>query len=220
MSVHHRQQHLADVLRLVVFAIRKLDLVELRNALNDVRHLVAKALRDLRRRDVRIFNGIVQQAGGDSRRVHLQLCKHLRHFKRMDDVRLATGPLLPRMLLQAEPPRRTDHLQVIQRPIGADRLQKRLEVTVNGRDLSVGESRQVGRCEDVRSQRYIGRRRRKRVFQKAQRRPALHPGAKPSSASPSVSRAELAWPGRVISGVAASGETGWTGAIVHYKRTR
>ena len=41
---HHRQQHLANVFRLAVFAIGELDLVDLGDAFDDVRHLLAELL--------------------------------------------------------------------------------------------------------------------------------------------------------------------------------
>ena len=43
----HGEQHLADVLGLVVFAVGELDLVELGDAFDDVRDLLAEALGDL-----------------------------------------------------------------------------------------------------------------------------------------------------------------------------
>ena len=39
---HHRQQHLAHVFGLTVFAVRELDLVDLGDAFDDVRHLLAE----------------------------------------------------------------------------------------------------------------------------------------------------------------------------------
>src|SRR6201996_3062515 len=44
---HHGEQHLAYILGLAVFAVRKLDLVNFGDTLDDVRHLLAKELRDI-----------------------------------------------------------------------------------------------------------------------------------------------------------------------------
>ena len=44
-SRDHGQQHLADVLRLAVFAVGELDFVDLGDALDDVRDLLAEMLR-------------------------------------------------------------------------------------------------------------------------------------------------------------------------------
>jgi hypothetical protein len=94
----HGQQHLAHVFSLAVFAIGKLDLVDLGDALDDVGHLVAEAGGNLLVGGGRVLDRVVQQAGGDGRRVHLHLRQHLGHLERMDDVRLAGGPHLPFMM--------------------------------------------------------------------------------------------------------------------------
>ncbi len=124
---HHGQQHLADVLRLVVFAIGELDLIELGDSFDDVRDLVVEAPGDLRTGHVRVFNGIVQQAGGNGRRIHLQVRKNLADLKRMDDVRLAAGTLLALMLLHAEDPGRANELQVVVGPVIVDGREQVLE---------------------------------------------------------------------------------------------
>ena len=85
----HGQQHLAHVFCLPVFAVRKLDLVDLRDAFNDVRHLVAELLRDVGSRDGCVFDRVMQQARGNRRCVQLHVCQHQRYFQRMQHVRLA-----------------------------------------------------------------------------------------------------------------------------------
>ena len=101
---HHGQQHFAHVLGLAVFAIGELDLVDLGHALDDMRHLVAEVGGDLLVGGRRVLDRIVQQAGGDGRRVELHLRQHFGHFQRMDDVRLARGAHLAGMMLHAELP--------------------------------------------------------------------------------------------------------------------
>ena len=86
---HHGQQHLAYILGLAVFAIGKLDLVDLGDALYDVGHLVAKLLADLLVGSRCVLDGVMQQARGDGGRVHLHLRQHLGNLQRMNDVRLA-----------------------------------------------------------------------------------------------------------------------------------
>jgi len=49
--IYHRQHHLAQVLRLRFFGRRKIDLADLRYALDNVRHLLAKFLPDFDRRN-------------------------------------------------------------------------------------------------------------------------------------------------------------------------
>ncbi len=116
----HGQQHLADVLRLMVFAVGELDLVEFRDPLDDVRHLLAEALLDLFGGHIGVFDRVMQQAGGNRRRIHLQLRQHQRDLQRMPRIGIARGALLAFMLLQAEGPRMTDDLQVVARPVPMD----------------------------------------------------------------------------------------------------
>ncbi len=124
---HHRQQHLADVLCLVIFAICELDLIQLRHTFNDVRHLIVELLRNLVRCDVGIFNRIMQQSRRYRSRIHLQLRQHLPYLERMNDVWLAAGALLACMLPHAEHPRLADNIQIISRPVRMHRLQKLLK---------------------------------------------------------------------------------------------
>jgi hypothetical protein len=69
----HGEEHLADVLGLVIFAVGELDFVELGDAFDDVGDLLAEALFDLFGGDVGVFDGVVEEAGGDGGGVHLEL---------------------------------------------------------------------------------------------------------------------------------------------------
>ena len=102
---HHGQQHLAHVLGLPVLAVGELDLVDLGHALDNVRHLVAESLANLLAGRRRIFDGVVQQGGGDGRRVQLHLRQHLGHLERMHNIGLAGGARLPLVVAHAELPR-------------------------------------------------------------------------------------------------------------------
>ena len=142
---HHGKKHLADVLGLVVFTVGELDLVELGDAFDDVRHLLAKALGDLGRGDIGVFDRIVQQAGGDGGRVHLQLSEHLADLKRMNHVGLARGALLALVLLQAEGPGLADDLEVVAGPVLVHRIEQSLELDIDGLNIAECESREM-RC--------------------------------------------------------------------------
>ena len=104
----HGEEHLADVFGLVVFAVGELDFVELGNAIDDVGDLLAEALGDLRGGDIGIFDGVVEEAGGDGGGVHLEFGEDLRDLKGMDDVRLAGGALLAFVLFLRKGPGGTD----------------------------------------------------------------------------------------------------------------
>ena len=128
----HGQQHLADVLGLAVFAVGKLDLVDLGDALDDVGDLVAEVGVDLLAGGGRVFDGVVEEARGDGGRVHLHLRQDFGHFKRMNDVRLAGGAHLALVMLDAELPGLADKCNVFTGAIGLDLAEKSFEAAVDG----------------------------------------------------------------------------------------
>ena len=78
----------------------------------------------------RVFNGVVQQAGGNGRRVHLHLRQHLGHFERMDDVGFAGGAHLAFMMPDTELPSLADQRDVFAGAVGVNPLEHRLEALV------------------------------------------------------------------------------------------
>ena len=130
----HGQQHFAHVFRLPVFAIGELNFVDFGYALDDVRDLIAEKLGDLFAGGGRVFDGVVQQRGGDGRRVELHLGQHLGHLQRMDDVGIARGALLPLVMRDAKIPGFADQLDVFCRTIGLNQLEERFE-TLTDRQL-------------------------------------------------------------------------------------
>ena len=111
--VHHRQHHLAQVLGLLLFARREIDLADLGDAFDDVRHLLAEFLADVDDRDGRVFDRIVQQSRGHRDRVHLHFGQHQRHFQRMNQVGLPRRALLPGMVLLRELVRLAHQFQIV-----------------------------------------------------------------------------------------------------------
>ena len=127
----HGEKHLADVLGLMVFAVGELDLVELGDAFDDVGDLLAEAAGDLRGAvTLGVFDGVVQQAGGDGGGVHAELSKDLRDFQWMDDVGLAGGALLAFVLDEAEGPGPADEVEIVGGAVGADDGEHVLEASV------------------------------------------------------------------------------------------
>ena len=117
---NHGEQHLADVLGLMVFAIREFDFVEFGDAFDDVSDLFAEATGDLLRGDVGVLDGVMQEAGGDRCRVHLQIGEDLGDFERMDNIGLAGGAALALMLFLTECPGDADEIEVVVRPVRTD----------------------------------------------------------------------------------------------------
>ena len=129
---HHGQQHLAHVFGLAVFAVGELDLVDLGDAFDDVRHLVAKFGVDVLAGSGRVFDGVVQQAGGDGGRVQLHLGQNFRNFKGMNDVRLAGGAHLPGMVLDAKFPGFANEADVFAGAVGLNLAEQGFEALVDG----------------------------------------------------------------------------------------
>ena len=88
----HRDDHLAD--RLGLRAVAVLDLVELRDAVDQHRDFVAELRRQLVEAVVGVLDGVVQQGRGDRLRAEPQVGEDLRDRERVGDVRLAALPLL------------------------------------------------------------------------------------------------------------------------------
>src|SRR5215472_2540837 len=128
----HGEQHLANVFSLMVLAVRELDFVELRDAVDDVRDLLPEPAGYFLGGDVRVFDSVMQQTGGDGSCVHLEVGEDLRDLKRMDDVRLAGCAALTLVLLLAEDPCCTDKIEIVVRPVCADSGEYALESSVEG----------------------------------------------------------------------------------------
>ncbi len=128
---HHGQQHLAHVFGLAVFAVGELDLVDLRDAVDDVRYLVAESGVDFLAGSGRVFDRIVEQAGGDGRRVKLHLGQDFRHFEGVNDVGLAGGAHLPGMMLDAEFPGFANEGNVFAEAVGLHLAQQGFETLVD-----------------------------------------------------------------------------------------
>ena len=62
----HRQQHLAEIFCFGMFARFKLDLVDLADTVNQLRHILAKASREFTLRGGRVFDDIMQQRRHDA----------------------------------------------------------------------------------------------------------------------------------------------------------
>ena len=86
----HRQDHLADGLRLLLHARGKVEALELGDAVHQQRDLRAELLADdVQRHVLAILHRVVQKAGSNRRRVQHQLGQNARDDHRMGKVRLA-----------------------------------------------------------------------------------------------------------------------------------
>ena len=87
--VDHRQQHLAEVLRLALLARRELDRAELGDPFDDVGDVGAEQLPDPLDRRLGVLDDVVQQPGGDGDHVELHVGEQVGDLERMHEVGLA-----------------------------------------------------------------------------------------------------------------------------------
>ena len=85
----HREQHLAEVLGLLLLARRVRQLAELGDAVDEERDLLAEQLAELLDGRAGVLDAVVQQARAHRRDVELELGDDLRDRERMGDVRIA-----------------------------------------------------------------------------------------------------------------------------------
>ena len=100
--VNHREQHLAEILRLPLLARRERDGADLGHAFDDVRHFGAEVLLDLLDGRQRVFDDVVQQSGGDGHGIEPHVGQNARHLERVDQVGLPRMPDLPLVLERRE----------------------------------------------------------------------------------------------------------------------
>ena len=123
----HRHDHLAHVLGLRQLAGLELQLVELRQAVDDLGDIVAELLAEPVEGDGRVLHGVVQQRRLERRRVQAQVGEDLRHRQRMFDERLPREAHLALVGLLGDPIGGLEHLEVALGVVGADLLLQRRE---------------------------------------------------------------------------------------------
>ena len=134
--VDHRQEHLAEVLRLALFARRERDGAELGDAFDDVRHFRTEELLDALDRRERVLHHVVEQAGGDGDGVELHVGEKVGDGERMNEVRLAGMAHLSAVLERREDVRAAQELDVSVRAVRPDFFQQVLEANHGNRCLS------------------------------------------------------------------------------------
>ena len=92
--VNHRQQHLAHIFRLLLFARDIADVGNLGQAFDQMRNFFAKVVANGLGVGQRVFDHVMQQAGGNRNRVQPHVGENVGDFQRMHQVRFARGALL------------------------------------------------------------------------------------------------------------------------------
>ena len=130
--VDHRQQHLAEVLRLALFGRRERDRADLGDAFDDVRDVFAERLADLFRGGERVFDDVVQQAGGNADGVELHVGEDVGDLERMDEVGLARMAHLSLVLQGRKHVGPAEQLEVRVGAVALDLIQQILEANHDG----------------------------------------------------------------------------------------
>ena len=100
--VDHREQHLAEILRLALLARREGDRADLGDPLDQVGHLGTERLLEALGRRQRVLDDVVEQAGRQGDDVHPHVRQDAGHLQRMDQIRLARVAHLPLVLQGGE----------------------------------------------------------------------------------------------------------------------
>ena len=135
--VDHREQHLAEVLRLPLLARREPDRADLGDALDHVGDLGPEELLDALDRRQGVLDDVVQQPGGDRDGVELHVGQEIGHGERMDQVGLARVAHLAPVLEGREHIGPPEQLDVGSRAVGPDLFEEILEANHEFRCLTV-----------------------------------------------------------------------------------
>ena len=118
--LRHRHDHLAVVLGLRLLAALELDPRQLRDALDELRDLVAELRAHLLDVDVGVLDDVVQQRGRDRLLVEAELGADLRRAPRVVDEVLARAALLALVRVAAKANARCEQVAVDVRVVGRD----------------------------------------------------------------------------------------------------
>ncbi len=97
--VDHGEHHFAEVLGLRFFPGREIDFADLGDAFDDVGDLFAEFLADFNGGDRGVFDGVVEEAGGDGNGIHFHVGENVADFERMHEIGLAGGAVLSGVML-------------------------------------------------------------------------------------------------------------------------
>ena len=130
--VDHREQHLAEVLRLPLLARRERDGADLGDPLDEVGDLGAEELLDALDGGQGVLDDVVEEAGRDGHDVELHVGEEVGDLERVDEVGLARVAHLSLVLAGREDVGPAQQLEVRVRAVGPDLLDEVLEPNHRG----------------------------------------------------------------------------------------
>jgi hypothetical protein len=125
--VHHREQHLAEVLRLTLLARRERNGADRRDAFDDVGDLRTEQLGNTLRSGERVFDHVVQKAGRHGHDVQFHVREEIGDFERVHQVGFAGMADLPLVFKRGEHVRPSQQFEVSLGAVTADFLEQGLE---------------------------------------------------------------------------------------------
>ena len=125
--IHHRQQHLAEVLGLALLARGEGDGADLGDAFDHVGDLGPKQLRDALRRRQRVLDHVVEEAGRHRHDVELHLREKIGDLQRVDEIWLARVTDLSLVFQRGKDVRPPQKLEVGFGAVAPHFLEERLE---------------------------------------------------------------------------------------------
>jgi hypothetical protein len=134
--VHHREQHLAEILGLPLFARGEGDRADFRDTFDHVRHLGTEELLDSLDGGQRVLDNIVQQPGRDGDRVHFDVGQEVSDGERVDQVGLARMADLSPVLERREHVSAPEQFHVGVGAVGPDFFEQILEADHGNRCLN------------------------------------------------------------------------------------
>ena len=134
--IDHRQKHLAEVLGLPFLARREPNGADLGHPFHDMGDLGAEELADAVDGGQRVFDDVVQQAGGDGHRVELHVRQKVRNCQRMNKIRLTRVADLAPVLERREHVGPAEQLDVGVRAVGPDFFEQIFEANHGKRCLT------------------------------------------------------------------------------------
>ena len=118
--VRHRQEELAEVLGLGIFGRLQLKLGQLGDPIHQPRDLDPEQVLDIVEGDAGVFDGVVEQRGGDRVAVQTQFRQNAGHLDRMGKIRITGRTNLSAVSLQGKDISAVQEIFVDARIIGAD----------------------------------------------------------------------------------------------------
>jgi hypothetical protein len=134
--VDHRQEHLAEVLRLALLARRERHRADFRHPLDDMGDLGTEQLPDPLDGRQGVLDDVVEEAGGDGDGVQLHVGEEIGHRQGVDQVRLPRMADLPPVLEGGEDVGSPEQFDVGVGAVGPDFFQKIFEANHADRCLS------------------------------------------------------------------------------------